>query len=110
MIPDKLNRVALEDLDSPAFSIKCEGGDAGSFCVRTQKLSVTVAQTVCRNGSERMWDFVLLLSDRRKGISITRVLLCHPDWDEPMEIARVESHSGEVNVHFDGVLRSRPQS
>ena len=84
------------------FGVSCEGGIAGSFRVSTDKATVVVSQGISRNGSEQMWDFFLLLSDSQNGISTTRVLLCHPDWDEPMEIARIESHSGEVNVQVGG--------
>ena len=49
-----------------------------------------------------MWDFVLVLSDRKDGLLTTRVLLCHPDWDEPLEIAAVESDPEKMKVQVTG--------
>lgn len=66
----------------------------------TGKLSVTIAQKILYSGVEQMWEFVLVLSDVESGLLTTRVLLCHPDWPEPQEIACVESspHSFHLRV------------
>ena len=89
-------------VDQHAFSIKCDGGNTGSFCASIENLSVILSQRISRRGSQEMWDFVLLLSELQNGMSVTRVLLCHPDWDEPMEIARIESRLDKLDVQIGG--------
>lgn len=91
-----------KSLDSVPFSVRCDGGSEGSLSVSTKRLSVAVAQRISRRGVEQMWDFVLVLSDCRDGQLTTRVLLCHPDWDEPLEIAAVESDSEKMKVQITG--------
>jgi len=86
----------------PAFSIRCDGGDAGLFRTRTEKLSVAIGQQIDRNGSAEMWDVLLVRSEVANGISVSHVLLCHPDWDEPMEIARIESRLDKLDVQIGG--------
>ena len=60
-----------------------------------------VAQQILRDGIEQMWDFLLVLSKReRNGKLSTRVLLCHPHWDDPLEIALIESDSENWDVRL----------
>ena len=38
-----------------------------------------------------MWDCILLVAKREAdGTLKTQVLLCNPEWDEPMEVANIE--------------------
>ena len=92
--------VDSENLNCPMFAVSCDGGDAGLFRARTEKLSVTIAQQIDRNGSAEMWEVLLVRSEVANGISVSHVLLCHPDWDEPMEIARIESGSDKLDVQM----------
>ena len=53
------------------------------------------------NGRQQLWDFILVLANRdRDGTLRTRVLLCHPDWDEPVEIAEVQSNGDKTIVNL----------
>ena len=62
-------------------------------------VSVRVSQTITRAGIDQMWDFVLVLAQQGSdGTLRTRVLLCHPDWDDPLEIASIESTPENLNV------------
>ena len=62
-------------------------------------LSVAVGQTILKDGSQQIWDFVLVLAKRdNDGTLTTRVLLCHPEWAEPLEIAAVESDAQKMRV------------
>lgn len=85
-------------LSADPFSIRCNGGTEGSLSVTTRKLSVTIAQRIVRGGIDQMWDFLLVLADRKGTQLTTRVLLCHPDWDEPVEVASIESNGGNLKV------------
>lgn len=68
--------------------------------VSAERLSVTIGQKVVRAGIEEIWDSVLVLSDTSDGLLITRVLLCHPSWTEPQEVARVESDLRNINIEI----------
>jgi len=74
------------------FQVKCDAGGAGSFGANAQRVFVTVGQRILRDGREQMWESVVVLAAKeRDGTLRTRVLLCNPEWDEPLEIAHVES-------------------
>ena len=93
---------------SPAFCIRCDAGLSGALRASSERLSAAIGQTISRDGAEQIWDFLFVLSKRdSEGVLSTRVLLCHPDWDEPLEIALIESNGKTLKV----VLRqeeSRP--
>jgi len=38
-----------------------------------------------------MWDSVVVHCTTKGGRPLVRVLICNPDWDEPIEIARIRS-------------------
>lgn len=74
------------------FQVECHAGDAGGLKVRTNSLSVCIGQRVRRNGSEEMWDSVIVRCDEGADGSLTaNVIVCHPDWDEPLQIASIQS-------------------
>lgn len=90
-----------------SFRFKCDGDVAGSILGSSDKVSVTVGQSIFRDGAEQIWDFVLVLSRRdSKGVLTTRVLLCSPDWDEPLEVAAVQSGAEKVQVQVRGGSQS----
>jgi hypothetical protein len=83
------------------FQIRCDARQSGALTVVTDQISVTVGQVLRRDGTEQMWDFLLVLSKRKKnGTLVTRVLLCHPHWDDPLEIALIESDSENWGVRL----------
>jgi hypothetical protein len=85
------------------FRFKCDADVAGCIFGSSDQVSVTVGQSILRDGAEQIWDFVLVLSRRDyAGVLTTRVLLCNPDWDEPLEIVAVESDHEKVRVQING--------
>ena len=75
------------------FRIHCNAGAAGSLSAATERLSVTIGQRIVRWGSVQIWDGLLILANQQgDGTLLTRVLLCNPAWDEPVEIAAIESN------------------
>lgn len=86
--------------DELKFQIQCEAGDRGRFRVGTDALSVTVGQRIERNGRAEIWESVVVqCSEEEEGSAVVRVLLCNPDWDEPLQIACVRSRreAGSLN-------------
>jgi hypothetical protein len=95
------------------FHLHCDADTAGGFNAITERVSVVVGQAIVREGAEQMWDFLLVLSKlEANGTLATRVLLCHPDWDDPLEIALIESNSEtwDVRLGREEPVRSNGQS
>lgn len=86
-----------------SFSIHCNAKSSGTLNVPAERLSVTIAQKIVRDGIEELWDSVVILSETTDGLLITRILLCHPNWNEPQEIARLQSDmtAMQIQVHPD---------
>lgn len=83
------------------FHIRCDAGASGAFNATCDRVSVSVAQRIFRKNSEEMWDFVSVLAHRGSdGTLKTRVLLCHRDWDDPLELASIESNPENLKVRF----------
>ena len=98
----------LDIENSVAFSIRCEGGSAGSLRISTPKASIIVAQRIVRDGIAQMWESVLVLTDAREDRLITRLMVCHPDWDQPLEIAFLESSGEELKVRLGETAMRQP--
>ena len=85
----------LFETESKPFLIKCDAGESGQLCSSARRASITVGQRILRDGAEEMWDSVVVLCQGESGGALTiRVVLCHPDWDEPREIACLRSWVG----------------
>jgi hypothetical protein len=78
-----------------SFRVGCDAGTAGEFRSEAKRASITVAQRILRDGAEEMWDSVVVLCQEEEGGALAiRIVLCHPDWDEPREIACLRSWVG----------------
>ncbi len=74
------------------FQIQCDAGDSGQFRSEAKRASITVGQRILRDGAAEIWDSVVVLcQEEDDGALAIRVVLCHPDWDEPREVARTRS-------------------
>ena len=82
------------------FTVRCDAGPDGLFNASIRKLSLTVSQQISRNGSLESWDSVLVLADQQGASLVIRVLVCHPDWDEPLQIATIESLPTELKLQI----------
>lgn len=81
------------------FHVSCDAADSGQFHSEAKRASITVGQRILRNGAEETWDSVVVLcQEEEDGVLAIRVLLCHPDWDEPREIAVIRS--SRIGAHF----------
>jgi hypothetical protein len=81
----------LQAKDNRLFQIDCSAEPTGSFRAGADRLSLRIGQRIRKSGAEEIWDSVIIQgSNDDEGLTI-RVLLCHPDWDEPIEIACIRS-------------------
>ena len=78
--------------DSCKFEVHCNAGEAGALQVGAESLSVQVGQRVLRDGAEEIWHSVAVYANEDEdGNLVIRVLVSNPDWDEPLQIARITS-------------------
>jgi len=87
------------------FEVRCNASEDGQLHVKTNSLSIRVGQRIRRSGTEEMWDSVLILCEvGEDGMPVTKIVVCHPDWDQQLQIASIESSSanrGEPALSFD---------
>jgi hypothetical protein len=80
-------------MEDRQFQIKCNASEDGQLYVKTNSLSVRIGQLICRNGSAEMWDSIIVVCQSNEDGSLTsKVIVCHPDWDQHLQIANVQSH------------------
>jgi len=80
------------------FEIHCNANDDGQLHVRTRSLSIRVGQEVRRNGTTELWDSVIILCEETEhGTLSAKVIVCHPDWEQHLQIAHIQSRADEPN-------------
>jgi len=85
-------------MDDHKFEVHCDAGDAGRLDARTNSVSVRVGQRVRRNGTMQTWDSVIILCEEaQNGTLSAKVIVCHPDWDQHLQIAHIQSLAKEPN-------------
>ena len=79
--------------DELVFQVNCDAGVHGQLRVASETLVVNVGQTIVRDGRTEIWDSVVVkCSEDQDGSCIVHVLLCNPDWEEPMQVACLRSY------------------
>jgi hypothetical protein len=82
--------------DGRKFEVECNAGDAGALRVGTESLFVKVGQRVRRNGCEEIWHCVQVYAQEEQGGNLAvRVVVSHPDWDEPLQVANIKSRPND---------------
>ena len=85
-------KAILAPKDDRTFQVNCSASPVGSFRTGADSLSVTVGQRIRGLDGEEMWDSVTIQCRNEDGERTVRVLVCHPGWDEPLEVACIRSH------------------
>ena len=74
------------------FEIRCDAGPDGQLQVKSHTLSVAVGQAIKRNNTQEFWQSVLIICEQNEDGSVsTKVIVCHPDWDQNLQIALIRS-------------------
>jgi len=85
-------RETMPPNDQFKFQVNCDAGDHGQLRVGSESLVVNVGQRIVRDGRTELWDSVVVkCSEEQDGSCIVQVLLCNPDWEEPMQLACLRS-------------------
>ena len=79
--------------DNRVFQICCSARPVGSFRAGANSLTVTIGQRMRSPGGEEMWDSVTIQCREEGSELAIRVLVCHPGWDEPLQVACIRSPS-----------------
>lgn len=87
-------------LSAQNFHIRCNAAQSGSFEVDATEVSLSVGHRIARESRHEMWDFVLLSCRAVEGQLTTRILVCHPDWDEPLELASIRSDGPSLRIEL----------
>jgi hypothetical protein len=101
----KVNSSASRDCRK--FEVRCDAGRAGHLQVASDSLSVRVGQRIRQEGKEELWGSLLVECKEQDDGSLTvDVVVCHPDWEEPLRIASLRSNppvgkAGEQTLQFD---------
>jgi len=79
-------------MDDRKFEVECNAGEAGQFQAKTDSLSIRIGQRVRGSGMQGLWGSVLVhCQDEKDGSLVAKVIVCHPDWEEPLQIAAIRS-------------------
>ena len=81
----------LEPKRGSTFQVDCTASPVGSFRAGADSVSVMISQRIRRLGGEEMWDSVIIQCKEESDVPTVRVLVCHPDWDEPLQVACIRS-------------------
>ena len=61
-------------------------------------MSVRIAQRILREDSEEMCESLhVKCEELEDGTLVVEVLIFHPDWDEPLRIASIQSKPSDTN-------------
>jgi len=78
------------------FEVRCDATPHGQLQVSTGSLSIAVSQLIRRNAVEEMWQSVLVICEESDdGVVTTKVIVCHPDWEQNLQIASIRSTVSE---------------
>ena len=81
------------------FEVRCHAGDAGHLEVTSDSLSVRVGQRIRRDGKRELWGSLLVeCKEQDDGSLAIEVVVCHPNWDEPVRIASIQSNPSDANA------------
>ena len=80
------------------FEVTCDAGRAGQFCALTESLCVQIGRRFHWNGGvgPQTWDSILVTCGRGDDGSLDiQILLFHPDWAEPRQMAFINARLNE---------------
>ena len=93
----QLNPSARQDCRK--FEVRCHAGNAGHLEVASDAVSVKIGQQIRRDGKEEFWGSLLVeCKEQDDGSLVVEVVVFHPDWDEPLRIASIQSNPCDKNT------------
>ena len=78
-------------MEDNKFQIHCAAGNAGSLHARTNAVSVRIGQRIGVQAAD-FWDSIIILCEEaEEGVLSAKVIVCHPDWDQQLQVAHIRS-------------------
>ena len=82
------------------FHVDCEARKGGSLRMATDSLSINAGQQIRRGQDVETWHSVAIYSKQEVGGSLSlRIIIFHPDWEEPLQIASLRSRPQDASGH-----------
>ena len=92
----KLSQIAAGECRK--FEVCCNAGAAGHLEVASDSVSVRIGQRIGGDSKEGLWGSLLVeCKEQDDGSLAVEVVVFHPDWDEPMRIASIQSNPPNGN-------------
>ena len=74
------------------FLVDCEAGEEGSLRMTADSISIRAGQQIRRGQDVETWNSVAIYSNQEVDGSVSlRIIIFHPDWEEPLQIACLRS-------------------
>ncbi len=90
---------AKECRDDQKFKVCCHAGDSDHIELASDSVLVQIEQRIRRAGKEEMWVSLQVKCKKQEDGSLaTQVVICNPDWDEPLRIASIQSNPTDPNA------------
>lgn len=91
-------------MDDRKYEVRCIAKPHGELHVKTESVSVSISQAIQRNGTEEMWNSILIICERDEDGAINaKVIVSHPDWDQNLQIATIKSFVDTENNSHSGL-------
>ena len=85
--------------DCRKFEVRCHAGNVGHLEVASDAVSVKIGQAIRKEGKEEFWGSLLVeCKEQDDGSLMVEVVVFHPDWDEPLRIASIQSNPSDKNA------------
>jgi len=79
--------------DNQKFKVRCHSGNSVHHELASDSVLLQIEQRIRREGREEMWVSLQVKCDENEdGTLAVQVVLCNPDWDEPVRIASIQSN------------------
>ncbi len=89
---------AKECRDDQKFKVCCHAGDSDHLELAGDSVLVQIEQRIRRAGKEEMWvSLQVKCKEQEDGSLAVQVVICNPDWEEPLRIASIQSNSTDSN-------------
>lgn len=74
------------------FEIRCDAGANGQLYAKSHAVSVSLSQLINGNNKQEFCQSVLIICEENQdGSASTKVIVCHPEWDQNLQIACIRS-------------------
>ena len=83
-------------MNDGTFEVRCDAMPNGHLQVEAQALSIRSGQRIKQDRTEEMWESVLVICEENEdGLLTTKVIVCHPDWEQNLQVACIRSRATE---------------